>query len=57
MNETEKYGYYHATNEGGMAWNDPEIGIEWPELRGEYKGSASAEGWLYAERWYCAEAE
>ena len=57
MNETEKYGYYHATNEGDMAWNDPEIGIEWPELRGEYKGSASAEGWLYAERWYCAEAE
>ena len=34
MNQTEKYGYYHATNEGGMAWNDPEIGIEWPELRG-----------------------
>lgn len=19
-----------------MAWNDPEIGIEWPELKGEY---------------------
>ena len=45
MNETEKYGYYHATNEGGMAWNDPEIGIEWPQLKGEYKGSASAEGY------------
>ena len=28
-----------------MAWNDPEIGIEWPELKGEYKGSASAEGY------------
>lgn len=26
-------------------WNDPEIGIEWPELKGEYKGSASAEGY------------
>ena len=24
---------------------DPEIGIEWPELKGEYKGSASAEGY------------
>lgn len=32
-------------DEGGMAWNDPEIGIEWPELKGEYKGSASAEGY------------
>ena len=25
--------------------NDPEIGIEWPQLVGEYKGSASAEGY------------
>ena len=29
-----------------MAWNDPEIGIEWPELKGEYKGGASAEGYM-----------
>ena len=28
-----------------MAWNDPEIGIEWPELKSEYKGGASAEGY------------
>ena len=28
-----------------MAWNDPEIGIEWQELKGEYKGSASVEGY------------
>ena len=28
-----------------MAWNDPEIGIEWPQLVGEYKGSASGEGY------------
>ena len=28
-----------------MDWNDPGIGIEWPELKGEYKGSASAEGY------------
>ncbi len=32
-------------DEGGMAWNDPEIGIVWPELKGDYKGSASAEGY------------
>lgn len=38
--------FYHANDEGGMAWNDPEIGIVWPMLEGEYKGTASAEGYL-----------
>lgn len=28
-----------------MAWNDPEIGITWPEVEGTYKGTASAEGY------------
>jgi dTDP-4-dehydrorhamnose 3,5-epimerase len=28
-----------------MAWNDPEIGIQWPKLTGEYKGTAFAEGY------------
>ena len=28
-----------------MAWNDPEIGIVWPKLSGEYKGTASSEGY------------
>ena len=37
--------FWHPNDEGGMAWNDPEIGIEWPQLKGEYKGSASAEGY------------
>lgn len=37
--------FYHPGDEGGLAWNDPEIGIEWPELIGEYNGSASAEGY------------
>lgn len=31
--------FWHPNDEGGMAWNDPEIGIEWPELVGEYKGT------------------
>lgn len=22
--------FYHPSDEGGMAWNDPEIGVEWP---------------------------
>ncbi len=37
--------FYHPNDEGGIAWNDPEIGIEWPLLEGDYKGSASAEGY------------
>jgi dTDP-4-dehydrorhamnose 3,5-epimerase len=38
--------FYHPDDEGGLAWNDPEIGIEWPQLVGEYPGSASAEGYF-----------
>ena len=38
--------FYHANDEGGMAWNDPEIGIKWPKVTGEYKGTASVEGYL-----------
>ena len=38
--------YYHANDEGGMAWNDPKIGIVWPKLTGVYNGTASAEGYL-----------
>lgn len=26
--------FYHAGDEGGLAWNDPEIGIEWPLQEG-----------------------
>ena len=37
--------FYHPNDEGGMAWNDPEIGIVWPGLEGEYKGTASGEGY------------
>lgn len=37
--------FYHPGDEGGLAWNDPKIGIEWPQLVGEYKGNASAEGY------------
>ena len=37
--------FYHPNDEGGLAWNDPDIGIEWPKLRGAYRGTASAEGY------------
>lgn len=41
--------FWHPNDEGGMAWNDPEIGIQWPELTGEYKGSPSAEGYALSD--------
>jgi dTDP-4-dehydrorhamnose 3,5-epimerase len=37
--------FYHPGDEGGLAWNDPEINIQWPHLTGKYKGNASAEGY------------
>ena len=41
--------FYHANDEGGLAWNDPEIGIQWPEVIGNYNGSASAEGYTLSD--------
>lgn len=41
--------FYHPNDEGGLAWNDPEIGIVWPELNGTYNGSASAEGYEFED--------
>lgn len=37
--------FYHQGDEGGLAWNDPEIGILWPRLIGEYHGTASSQGY------------
>ena len=37
--------FYHPGDEGGLAWNDPAIGIEWPQVSGEYDGTASAAGY------------
>ena len=41
--------FYHPGDEGGLAWNDPTIGIEWPELVGIYRGSASAAGYTLSD--------
>lgn len=41
--------FYHANDEGGLAWNDPAIGIEWPEITGEYPGSACAAGYALTD--------
>ena len=50
LSETAEFCYkcddfYHPNDEGGLAWNDPEIGVQWPQLVGEYNGSASGEGY------------
>ena len=37
--------FWHPEDDCGIAWNDPEIGIIWPELHGEYNGSANGEGY------------
>ena len=37
--------FYHPNDEGGLAWNDPSIGIIWPGVVGSYSGSASAAGY------------
>ena len=41
--------FYHPGDEGGLAWNDPAIGIQWPEIVGQYNGTASAEGYTLAD--------
>ena len=51
LSETAEFCYkctdfYHPGDEGGLAWNDPEIGIEWPQVKGEYKGTSKADGYI-----------
>ena len=50
LSETAEFCYkvtdfYHPNDEGGLAWNDPKIGIQWPHVVGEYNGTASAKGY------------
>ena len=39
--------FYHPNDEGGLAWNDPSIGIDWASvgITGEYDGTANASGY------------
>lgn len=41
--------FYHPGDEGGLAWNDPAIAIRWPEVVGQYRGTASADGYALAD--------
>lgn len=54
LSETAEFCYkvtdfYHPGDEGGLAWNDPAIGITWPEVLGDYPGNARAEGYRLAD--------
>ncbi len=54
LSETAEFCYkvtdfYHPGDEGGLAWNDPAIGIQWPEVAGQYNGTASAEGYALSD--------
>lgn len=41
--------FYRPGDEGGLAWNDPAIGIAWPEVTGDYPGNADASGYALTD--------
>lgn len=54
LSETAEFCYkvtdfYHPGDEGGLAWNDPQIGIKWPDLQGDYHGTADAAGYTLSD--------
>ena len=56
LSETAEFCYkcddfYHANDEGGLAWNDPAIGVDWASVgvKGAYNGTPSAEGYSLSD--------
>ena len=41
--------FYHPNDEGGLAWNDPSIGVVWPGVVGKYLGSADSAGYTLTD--------
>ena len=49
LNSAIMHGFYHPGDDGGLAWNDPEIGIEWPQLTGTYPGNGACAGYTLTD--------
>lgn len=41
--------FYHPGDDGGLVWNDPEIGITWPDVTGKYPGNGSSSGYCMSD--------
>lgn len=41
--------FYHPNDEGGLAWNDPGIDIQWPQVQGTYPGNADGSGYCLSD--------
>lgn len=42
--------FYYPGDEGGIVWNDPTLGIQWPEIEGEYQLSEKDKNWKGLEK-------
>lgn len=64
LSDTAEFVYkctdvYDPSSEGGIPWNDPDIGVEWPKLDCEYKTSEKdsrhpgfkEQSFEWAEKW------
>ena len=40
---------YHKEDQYGLAWNDPDVGIEWPNLLGDYNGTADPHNYIFSD--------
>lgn len=41
--------FYHPGDDGGLVWNDPKIGIKWPDVTGEYPGNGSSSCYVMSD--------
>ena len=41
--------FYHPGDDGGLVWNDPEIGITWQDVTGIYPGNGSSSGYRMSD--------